>query len=82
MTRGKFDANVTDQDQVNYYFVPFRAAVQNANIRASLCAYNGINGYPACGNDFYLNEISRNQWGFNGFYISACGAIEGRLYNY
>eukprot|EP01084_Bolivina_argentea_P097078 174517_1 len=80
VTRGKFDANITDQDQVNYYFVPFRAAVQNANIRASMCAYNGINGYPACGNDFYLNEISRNQWGFNGFYISDCGAIEDGMF--
>jgi beta-glucosidase-like glycosyl hydrolase len=39
------------------------------------CAYNAINGIPACGNDLYMNRVARQAWGFSGYMVSDCGAI-------
>jgi len=38
-------------------------------------AYNAVNGVPCCANSFLLTELLRNQWGFEGYVVSDCGAI-------
>jgi len=40
-----------------------------------MCAYNSINGEPACANTFLMQERLRGTWGFNGYVVSDCGAI-------
>ena len=35
----------------------------------------GINGIPACANDFYMNGVLRNSWGFDGYITSDCAAL-------
>jgi beta-glucosidase len=40
-----------------------------------MCAYNRLNGEPCCGSNALLNGILRNEWGFDGYVVSDCGAI-------
>jgi beta-glucosidase-like glycosyl hydrolase len=40
------------------------------------CSYNAINGVPACGSGFYLDKLARRAWGFSGFVVSDCYALE------
>ena len=40
-----------------------------------MCSYNAINGIPNCMNRELLIELLRNEWGFNGYVVSDCGAI-------
>ena len=41
-----------------------------------ICSYNSVNGVPSCANDFLQNEIVRGEWGFTGYIVSDCGAID------
>ena len=40
-----------------------------------MCAYNAINGQPACANQFTLVDQLRDKWGFKGYVVSDCGAV-------
>ena len=40
-----------------------------------MCAYNSINGQPACANDFLLKDTLRGAWDFQGYVVSDCDAI-------
>lgn len=51
------------------YLPPFKAAV-DANVATVMTAYNEINGVPCTGNAHILQEILRNEWGFQGFVVS------------
>jgi beta-glucosidase len=44
-----------------------------------MSAYNAINGVPCTANKWLLTDILRNEWGFNGYVVSDCGA-PGFLY--
>ena len=41
-----------------------------------MCAYNRINGEPACANTHLLGDLLRGEWGFTGYVVSDCGAID------
>jgi len=73
--RGSFNAIVNDQDQVEYYWPAFRAAVEGAHIHSIMCSYNAVNDVPSCGNNLFMNVVARGQWQFDGFIVSDCGAI-------
>ena len=40
-----------------------------------MCAYNSINGQPACASEFLLQDQLRNKWAFKGYVVSDCGAV-------
>lgn len=73
--RGSFNAIVNDQDQVEYYWPAWRAAVEGAHIHSIMCSYNAVNDVPSCGNNLFMNVVARGQWGFDGYIVSDCGAI-------
>lgn len=54
---------------------PFRKAVQ-AGALSIMPAYNEIDGVPCTSNRYLLDEVLRRQWGFDGFVITDCGAID------
>ncbi|KAH3758310.1 glycoside hydrolase family 3 protein [Pelomyxa schiedti] len=73
--RSSYNALVSEDDQYNYYFPPFQAAIQRANLRSIMCAYNAVNGVPSCANNEFMNEVARGEWGFEGFFVSDCNAV-------
>jgi beta-glucosidase len=53
----------------------FEKAVTEANARGIMAAYHEIDGIPAAGNKWLLDDVLRKEWGFRGFVISDLGAI-------
>jgi beta-glucosidase len=74
-TRHNADVTVSKHDEVDTYLPAFRATVTEAKADSVMCAYNSINGQPACANDFLLVDQLRSKWGFNGYVVSDCGAV-------
>ncbi|XP_064404909.1 uncharacterized protein LOC135350121 [Halichondria panicea] len=73
--RHHFNAIVTDQDLVETYFPAFESCVREGSVASIMCSYNAVNGVPSCANDLIQNKVTRDQWGFQGFIVSDCGAI-------
>ncbi len=69
-----FDAKSSLRDMEDTYLPAFRATVQEANAQSVMCAYNRVNGQPACASDFLLGKTLRGKWGFKGYVVSDCGA--------
>lgn len=74
--RHGFDAHVDQRDLRETYLPAFRACVVEGKAYSLMCAYNRLNGRPCCANDTLLEEILRNEWGFDGFVVADCGAID------
>jgi beta-glucosidase len=74
-TRHTADVTVSKHDEVDTYLPAFRAAVTEAKADSVMCAYNSINGQPACANEFLLQDQLRGKWGFKGYVVSDCGAV-------
>ncbi|HVY83000.1 MAG TPA: glycoside hydrolase family 3 C-terminal domain-containing protein [Steroidobacteraceae bacterium] len=73
-TRHSADIKVSRHDLEDTYLPAFRATVMEAKAQSVMCAYNGVNGQPACANDTLLGEHLRKDWGFQGYVVSDCGA--------
>ncbi|HEX3738085.1 MAG TPA: CIA30 family protein [Terriglobales bacterium] len=52
------------------FFVPFEAAVKEANVGSVMASYNEIDGIPAHINHWLLDKVLRQEWGFQGFVTS------------
>jgi beta-glucosidase len=74
-TRHSADVTVSKHDEVDTYLPAFRATVTEAMAGSVMCAYNSINGQPACANQFLLEDQLRGKWGFKGYVVSDCGAV-------
>lgn len=75
--RFSFNAVVDERDLVEYYWIPFRSCIERAHVQSIMCSYNAVNGIPSCANSILQNDIARGEWGFDGFFVSDCGAVGG-----
>jgi beta-glucosidase len=73
--RHQFDARVTESDLVDTYLPAFRATVVEAKAESIMCVYNAVNGAPGCASADLLQKRLRDGWGFQGYVVSDCGAI-------
>jgi beta-glucosidase len=74
--RHGFNVDPTARDLSETYLSAFRRTVVEGHAHSIMCAYNAINGKPACANPELLGDILRRDWGFDGFVTSDCGAID------
>jgi beta-glucosidase len=74
-TRHFADVDVSKHDELDTYEPAFRATVVEGHAGSVMCAYNAINGQPACANEFLLQDQLREKWGFQGYVVSDCGAV-------
>ncbi|HEV2486475.1 MAG TPA: glycoside hydrolase family 3 C-terminal domain-containing protein [Terracidiphilus sp.] len=74
-SRHHFNVDVSPRDLEDTYLPAFRATVTEAHADSVMCAYNRIDGEPACGNKMLLQKYLRGYWHFDGFVTSDCGAI-------
>ncbi len=58
----------------SYYLPAFKALITEGKAQSIMTAYNAINGIPCTANKMLLTDILRNEWGFNGYIVSDCGA--------
>jgi beta-glucosidase len=73
--RHVFDASVSEYDMVNTYLAAFRAAVVEGKADSIMCVYNSVAGAPGCASTDLLQKRLREQWGFKGYVVSDCGAV-------
>ncbi len=74
-TRHFADVDVSKHDEVDTYEPGFRAAIVEGKAGSVMCAYNAINGQPACANEYLLQNQLRGKWGFQGYVVSDCDAV-------
>jgi len=74
--RHHFDARPTERDLHETYLPAFRALVQEGNVASVMGAYNRVNGESASASQRLLQDILRKEWGFDGYVVSDCGAID------
>ncbi|WP_417886727.1 glycoside hydrolase family 3 N-terminal domain-containing protein [Zunongwangia sp.] len=73
--RHEFNADVSEKDLWETYLPAFKTLV-DANVETIMCAYNSTNGEPCCANNRLINDILRDEWGFNGHVVSDCWALQ------
>jgi len=74
-TRHQANVFVSAHDLEDTYLPAFRAAIVDGQAGSIMCAYNRVDGQPACGSDLLLNQHLRGAWGFKGYVVSDCDAI-------
>ena len=73
--RHSIDVSVSKHDLEDTYLPAFRAVVVEGRAAGVMCAYNSINGQPACANSFLLLDQLRNKWNFQGYVVSDCDSV-------
>lgn len=69
------NAKMNEKSFREYYLEPFRMAIAEGDPEAIMGAYNAVNGVPCHENSRLLKDILRNEWGFDGYVVSDCGAV-------
>jgi beta-glucosidase len=73
--RHAFDARVSPRDLAETYLPHFERAVRDGDVMSVMTAYNAIDGVPVSGNRALLDDLLRWRWGFRGYVVTDCGAI-------
>jgi len=74
--RHHFNAQVSLRDMSMTYLPAFDALVQEAHVAGVMGAYNRTNGEACCASPSLLQGVLRQAWGFEGYIVSDCGAIQ------
>ena len=74
-TRHEANVFVSRRDLEDTYLPAFRAAIVEGRAGSIMCAYNRVDGLPACASDLLLDDILRGEWGFDGYVVSDCDAV-------
>lgn len=67
-------AEVSTTTLYNIIFPPFKAAIDEANVRTAMNAFNTVNGIPSTGDRWMQRDILKGEWGFDGLIVSDWGS--------
>lgn len=73
--RHRFNVTPSPFDLEDTYLPAFRATITEGKADSIMCAYNALDGFPACASPLLLEQKLRGAWKFQGFVTSDCGAI-------
>lgn len=73
--RHGFNAVVSKKDLFETYLFAFKKAVKEAKVCGIMGAYNRVNGEACCASDTLIQKTLRDSWGFDGYFVSDCGAL-------
>ena len=71
-----FDAKIDERDFRETYLPQFEMGVKEGKAYSVMCAYNRLDDEACCGSSRLLTTILRKEWGFQGYVVSDCGAID------
>ncbi len=74
--RHEFNAEVSPKDLRETYLPAFEAAVKEAKVAQVMGAYNRTLGEPCCASELLLQEVLREEWGFEGMVVSDFTALK------
>lgn len=72
--RHTFNAECNMQDLWETYLPAFEKLVKSG-VEGVMGAYNRTNGELCCAHPYLMNEVLFKQWGFEGYFVSDCGAV-------
>lgn len=75
VSRHELDARPEEIDFHETYLPAFRALVKGG-VAGVMCAYNRLDGLPCCGSGKLLTDLLRRDWGFSGYIVSDCWALQ------
>ncbi len=81
-SRHAFDAVVSTRDLLTTYLPAFKAAITEGHAESVMCAYNRVDSLPACGNPQLLTHTLRSDWGFGGYVVTDCDAIDDMVHGH
>ena len=68
--------NLPVRDLWETYLPAFKELTTKGKVREVMCAYQRFDGEPCCGSNRLLQQILRNEWGFDGLVTSDCWAVD------
>jgi len=80
----RFECNAVISDRAlrEYYLKGFETCIREGKAQSIMSAYNAINGVPCTADKWLLNDLLRDEWGFEGYVVSDCGAIHALMRNH
>ncbi|MDN3549035.1 glycoside hydrolase family 3 N-terminal domain-containing protein [Mucilaginibacter aquaedulcis] len=70
------DPHVAPREMYQVYLYPFRRVIQEAHPMGVMSSYNDWDGVPITGSYYFLTELLRQKFGFNGYVVSDSEAVE------
>ncbi|KAK0340730.1 hypothetical protein LTR94_029291, partial [Friedmanniomyces endolithicus] len=74
--RHAVDGRIADDAFRMSDLLAFELAIERGQPGSVMCAYNRVNGAPACGSDYLLNRVLKADWRYSGFVMSDWGAVD------
>jgi len=74
--RDSHDIGLSERELREVHLVPFRHVIKTYHCQAIMMAYSDFLGVPVAKSRLLLSNILREEWGFDGFIVSDCGAVE------
>lgn len=68
---------VRRKDLYEYYFPAYKTCIIDEEATGIMTALNGLNGVPCSANEWLVNGVLRDEWGFEGYVIADWAAIQG-----
>ena len=73
--RRSIDVEMDERTLREIYLPAFRACVQEAGVLSVMGAYNKFRGRHCCHNEYLLNKVLKEEWGFKGLVMSDWGGV-------
>jgi beta-glucosidase len=84
LNRNETNVEVDERPLREIYLRGFEAAVKDGDVLTLMGSYNLIRGEHGCHNEYLINKILKEEWGFQGFVVSdwngTYGTTEAALY--
>lgn len=74
-SRHEDNYQTSNRDLYETYLPAFEASIKDAKVHSVMCAYNRYRDEACCGSNLLLQKILRDDWGFEGYVVSDCWAI-------
>ncbi|GAB6012247.1 glycoside hydrolase family 3 C-terminal domain-containing protein [Viscerimonas tarda] len=79
--RDSHDIGLSEREWREIHLVPFRDIFKKYNYQSLMMSYSDYLGVPVAKSTVLLKDILRDEWGFDGFIVSDCGAIRNLTAN-
>ncbi|NML22192.1 beta-glucosidase [Pseudoflavitalea sp. G-6-1-2] len=70
------DPHIAPRELHQMHLYPFRRVIEEAHVLGVMSSYNDYDGVPVSGSHYFLTELLRQQYGFNGYVVSDSRAVE------
>ncbi len=68
-------ANFSERLLRDIFLFPFKEVIQKGKVKSIMASYNEIDGVPSHANKWLLQDVLRDEWGFDGFVVSDYYAV-------